>query len=114
MTCAKWRCPIRFAGLAGFSSLLFRALALAKAEVPALAAVHVRPDGALEGFDAPAGGGGVGAGSPRSIQPAVVLVAQLLSLLVTFIGEPITVRLVRDAWPDVFMDGLNGRSKTKP
>jgi hypothetical protein len=27
-------------------------------------------------------------------------VAQLLGLLVTFIGEPLTLRLVRDAWPD--------------
>ncbi len=101
---------VKFAGLAGFSSLLSRALALAKAEVPALAAVHVRADGVLEGFDKVER-----IQSSESLsKDAVVLVAQLLELLVTFIGEPLTLRLVRDAWPDVSMDGLNGRSETKP
>ena len=108
--CEKLRVPlVKFAGRAGFASLLSRALALAKAEVPALAAVHVRADGALEGFDevertqsAEARG-----------RDAVVLVAQLLGLLVTFIGELLTLRLVRDAWPDVSMNGSNGRSEAK-
>jgi hypothetical protein len=108
--CEKLRVPlVKFAGRAGFASLLSRALALAKAEVPALAAVQVRADGSLEGFDevertqsAEARG-----------KEAAVLVAQLLGLLVTFIGEPLTLRLVRGAWPDVSMEGSDGRSETK-
>lgn len=109
--CEKLRVPlVKFAGLAGFSSLLSRALALARAEVPALGAVRVRADGSLEGFaevertqssEAPG-------------KDAVVLVAQLLGLLVTFVGEPLTLRLVRDAWPDVSTDRSDGRSEAKP
>jgi hypothetical protein len=109
--CEKLRAPLmKFAGLAGFSSLLSRALALAKAEVPALAALRVRADGALEGFDKVERT----QSSEAPGKEEAVLVAQLLGLLVTFIGTPLTLRLVRDAWPDVSMDGLNGRSETKP
>jgi len=70
-----------------------RALAVARAEVPALAAVRLRADGSLEGFESLGPDRGPGAG--------VVVVAQVLGLLVTFIGEPLTLRLVRDAWPDL-------------
>ena len=91
--CEKLRLPLaRLAGVAGFRSLMSRALALAKAEVSSLAAVQVRADGSLEGLDA--------AGPDRDGEGGVVVVAQLLGLLVTFIGEPLTLRLVRDAWPD--------------
>jgi hypothetical protein len=108
--CEKLRAPlVKFAGLAGFSSLLSRALALAKAEIPALKTVRVRADGVLEGFDEVERT----QSSEAPSKEAVVLVAQLLGLLVTFIGNPLTLRLVRDAWPDVSMDGLNGRSETK-
>ena len=34
------------------------------------------------------------------IDAAVSIITYLLGLLVTFIGEPLTLRLVRDAWPD--------------
>jgi hypothetical protein len=33
--------------------------------------------------------------------PGATLVAQLLGLLVTFIGEHLMLTLVRDAWPDL-------------
>ena len=36
-----------------------------------------------------------------------MIVAQLLGLLVTFIGEPLTLRLVRDAWPNASVAGLD-------
>jgi hypothetical protein len=108
--CAKLRVPlVKVAGIVGFSSLLSRALALAKAEAPALAAAHVREDGSLEGFDAVEQTENAEARG----KDGVVLVARLLGLLVTFIGEPVTLRLVRDAWPDVAMDGLNGGGETK-
>jgi hypothetical protein len=93
--CEKLRRPLaRLAGVEGFRSLMSRALALAKAEVSSLAAVQVRADGSLEGLD--------DAGPDREAggEGGVVVVAQLLGLLVTFIGEPLTLRLVRDAWPD--------------
>jgi hypothetical protein len=95
--CEKLRRPLaRLAGVAGFRSLMSRALALAKDEVSSLAAVQVRADGSLEGLDAAGPDRDAGAGG----EGGVVVVAQLLGLLVTFIGEPLTLRLVRDAWPD--------------
>jgi len=35
---------------------------------------------------------------------AGALFATLIELLVTFIGKPLTTRLLRQAWPDVFVD----------
>lgn len=83
----------RFAGPDGFTSLARRALALARAELPVLKTVTVSAEGALEGLDAFAGDDGT--------EAAVAIVAQLLGLLVAFVGEPLTLRLVRNAWPDV-------------
>ena len=40
-------------------------------------------------------------------QGRVVLIAQLLGLLVTFIGEKLTVRMVREIWPKVSLKGLD-------
>ena len=37
----------------------------------------------------------------------VVLLAQLLGLLVAFIGEKLTLRLVREVWPQVPLDDLD-------
>jgi hypothetical protein len=109
--CEKLRGPLaKLAGVAGFRSLMARALALATADVPWLDAVQVRADGSLEGFDA--------AGRQRGAVPGgeagVVVVAQLLGLLATFIGEPLTRQLVRDAWPDAATDETDGRAGGQP
>ena len=54
--CEKLRISLtRFAGADGFASLLRRALALARAEVPSLQSVTVKPDGSLEGLEAARG-----------------------------------------------------------
>ncbi|HEY3324620.1 MAG TPA: hypothetical protein VGP72_29480 [Planctomycetota bacterium] len=37
----------------------------------------------------------------------VALIAHLLGLLITFIGEPLTLRLVQDVWPQASADGLS-------
>ena len=98
--CEKLRvCLIRFAGADGFSALLRRALALARAEAPSLHGVTEKADGSIEGLkdlatDAPNVG----------VEAAVAITAHLLGLLVTLIGEPLTVRLVREAWPDISWD----------
>src|SRR5271166_5754674 len=50
--CAKLRRPlITLAGVAGFRSLLSRALTLARAEAPSLSAVQVAADGSLKGLN---------------------------------------------------------------
>ena len=89
----------RFAGSDGFTSLLRRALALARADVPSLQTVKLKPDGSLEGLEVSK----VAATEGEPDAP-VAIIAHLLGLLVTFIGEPITLRLVREAWPDGSLD----------
>jgi hypothetical protein len=101
---------ISLAGVDGFRSLLSRALTLAKAEVPSLNMVHVRADGSMEGFNGIEQGQEVGAAG----QAGIVLVAHLLELLVTFIGATLTLRLVRDKWPDASMDGAGLITEGKP
>lgn len=94
--CEKLRYSLsRFAGPDGFSSLMRRAVALARADNPALVHVKLHPDECmkdLEQLTANARDDGTDA--------AVSIISYLLGLLVTFIGEPMMVRLVREAWPD--------------
>ncbi|MEO8727116.1 MAG: hypothetical protein ABI383_13465 [Acidobacteriaceae bacterium] len=95
----KLRRPLStLAGDAGFSSLLARALVLAKKESPSQSAEQVKPDG-----------------SPLSelrnhMRPeeGVALIAHLLELLFTFIGEGLTLRLLHDVWPDLSLDRDQG------
>ncbi len=96
---------IKLAGVVGFRSLLSRALTLAKAEVPSLNIVHVSVDGSLNGFD------GIKQNQEAGDQPGIVLVAHLLELLVTFIGQPLTLRLIRDKWPDASIDVFENGGK---
>jgi hypothetical protein len=98
----------RFAGPDGFTSLLRRALALASAELPPLQCVKVTVDGRLDGWEAFAAESGPGEKSPANVA-AVAITGHLLGLLVTFIGEPLTLRLVRDAWPDLALNDSNDR-----
>jgi hypothetical protein len=109
--CEKLRVTVsKLVGVAGFASLLSRALALAKAEVPSLGVVKVRADGSLEGFaEAGQNQGPVPLGSGGD-----VLVAQLLGLLVTFIGQSLTLRLVRDAWTDASLEGRDSSDEETP
>lgn len=102
---------LKLAGVDGFRSLLSRALTLAKAEVPSLTLVQVRADGSLEGFDGIEGSREAGAVAG---QGGTVLVANLLELLVTFIGEPLTLRLVHVTWPNASMDEANLITEEQP
>jgi len=90
-------------GSGGFQALLSRSLALASAEVPWMRTLQVKPDGALGGLgELPAQ-----LDLDRFFEGRVVLLAQLLGLLVAFIGENLTLRLVREAWPKVPLNDLN-------
>jgi len=90
----------RLTGVHGFRSLLSRALTLAKAQAPSLNMVQVRDDGSLEGFEVIKDS----QEAEAARQAGIVLVAHLLELLVTFIGAPLTLRLIRDKWPDASLD----------
>jgi len=84
-------------GNGGMRALLLRALVLASAEMPWLRAVHVDASASLVGLEAP----------QEKLPPKeffegkVVLLAQVFSLMETFIGEAMTLRLVQEAWPEV-------------
>jgi hypothetical protein len=84
----------KLAGAAGFHSLLLRALTLAKRQAPGLSAVRVDADGSLKDDDA----------GPNldnyDAEEGVLLVAHLIGLLFTFIGESLTLRLMHDVWPN--------------
>jgi hypothetical protein len=99
---AKLRRPlITLAGLAGFRSLLSRALTLARAEDPSLSAVQVAADGSLKGLDEL----GSQTDKEQARDGGVILIAQLIGLLLIFIGERLTLRLVQDVWPEAAFDG---------
>jgi hypothetical protein len=86
--CAKLRQPlITLAGVAGFRSLLSRALTLARAEAPSLSELEPQT------------------GKEQARDGGAILIAQLVGLLLTFIGEGLTLRLVQDVWPEAAFDG---------
>jgi len=110
--CGKLQVPLsRFAGPAGFSSLLSRALVLAKADVPTLSVMQVRPDGSLTGFDDIKHDQDVGESELEKSRE--VLLGHLLGLLATFIGESLTRRLACEAWPDASIDITDSKEKEK-
>jgi hypothetical protein len=102
---------VRLMGVDGFRSLLSRALTLAKTAVPSLQSVQVRANGTLDGFNeiAPLL---KEAGSEGAKQAGTILVACMLELLATFIGEQITLNLVRDEWPNASLQSVNAHRLT--
>ena len=118
--CERLRVPLsKLAGTAGFATLLSRALALAKAQAPSLSPLRVREDGSIQPTDQPSPQNPGTPGSPANLalpdtDAAVVLIAQLLGLLITFIGEPLTLRLVNDVWPDLSTDAKNSQEEGAP
>ena len=105
-----------FAGVAAFESLAFRALTQAKSEAPSLWAVKVAADGSLQGLgeietqidmdkdlagEFPAGEGGI------------IFIARLLGLLRLFLGEALTLSLLRNAWPGAALDNCNSENWRK-
>jgi hypothetical protein len=90
-------------GNGGFRALVARALALASAEVSWLRALHVGAGGTLEGLELPHA-------QPKPaefLEGRVVLLAQLLGLLVAFIGPNLTSRLVGEVWPQLSADNVD-------
>jgi hypothetical protein len=76
----------------GFQALASRALALAKSQSPRLSAVQVAANGALRGL------GEVEAqtDTDEDGEAGIILIAQLLGLFLTFLGEATTLRLIED------------------
>lgn len=90
-------------GNTGFRALLSRALARAEGAVPPLRALQVKADGSLAGLEEL----GAQASAVEFANCGVVLVAQLLDLLVAFVGEALTLRLVSEVWPTLSVNDVN-------
>lgn len=89
----------RLAGSISYRALLSRALAIARVRGQTLSALRFESDGRLV-FDSEHP-------SAELLNPdivrndAVILVAAFLGLLVKLIGDTVTIRIVRQVWPEV-------------
>jgi hypothetical protein len=95
-------------GRSGLQALLARALVLATAEAPWLTPVRVVADGELEGLTA----AHAASNSADFSEGEVILLAQLLGLLVAFIGPALTLRLLNQLWPQISFNDLDFSDKT--
>jgi hypothetical protein len=94
--CEKLRRPLStLAGVGGYRSLLSRALVLSRAKAPMLGALKIEPDGSFQ-FSAELERQ---MDTPAADRAGDALTAELLTLLTTFIGEALTLRLVHEVWP---------------
>jgi hypothetical protein len=100
-----------FVGVAGFQSLASRALTLAKPDAPSLSAVRVTEDGNLQGL------GEIEAlfdiDKDQAGEAGIILIARLLGLLRIFLGEALTLSLLRNAWPGEALDDRNSGNGRK-
>jgi len=81
-----------FAGVGAFQTLAFRALTLARSKSPGLSAVQVTTLGCLRGLSEVESHADKG----QDGECGVLLIAQLLELVVTFLGEATTFCLIED------------------
>lgn len=87
----------RVAGQVGSRSLIERALSMARSKAPSLVALHIPATGPFT--DADWQFARTTSFDPENDQ--VILVAHVLELLQIFIGERLTLQLVKEAWPDL-------------
>ena len=98
LVCSKLQLSLtRFAGADAFSALMRRSLGLSRAEIPALNGVKVGSEGCVEGLELVDGG----------LESGTTITANFLWLLITFVGEPGAMRLVKDVWPDLQLSELS-------
>ena len=101
---------VEFVGVSGFQSLAMRALTLTRHDAADLDGIRIAQNGSLEGLGAidtqtdtdMERGGDVG----------LLLIGRLLGLLRMFLGEALTLSLLRTAWPSEVIDdetAVNGR-----
>lgn len=98
---------VTLAGLNSWCVLLVRALALATARAPGLTPVKVRDDGELVGYPP---------GRQEERETGIALIAHLLGLLASFIGEGAMLRILAGIWPGVTISDseLSGENADAP
>lgn len=87
---------IVFVGAAGYRAMLSRALTMGKSQEPALREFAVSLDGTLDLA--------THQDSPEARSGVLLLLAQLLELIETLVGEALMLRLVQDMWPMVTLN----------
>ena len=93
-------------GADGFQALASRALALAKSESPRLGAVQIAADGGLLGL----GEAVSRTGGNEDGEAGIILIAQLIGLFLTFLGEATTLRLIEDLRLQVYAAPVSART----
>jgi len=102
---------VEFVGVAGFQSLASRALTLATPEAPCLSEARVTADGSLQGLGEIETQ--IDIDKDRAGEGGIVLIARLLGLLRVFLGEALTLSLLRNAWPGEAFDDRNAGNGRK-
>ncbi|MGC2110082.1 MAG: hypothetical protein WA655_11240 [Candidatus Korobacteraceae bacterium] len=101
---------VEFVGVAGFQSLASRALTLATPEAPSLSEARVTADGSLQGLGESETQ--IDIDKDQAGEGGIILIARLLGLLRIFLGEALTLSLLRNAWPgEAFDDGNAGNRR---
>jgi hypothetical protein len=100
------------AGVAAFQSIAFRALTQAQSGAPGLWAVQITADGSLQGlgkhepqpddFEPQ-----LGSGKEQVGDGGIILIDHILDLLLIFLGQAITINLLRNTWPGASFDDRN-------
>jgi hypothetical protein len=86
-------------GVGGYCGLVARALALASDEASELRDMEMDRHGCPQGLEHIAG--------PRQAEVEAVLLAHILGLLVTLLGDGLTASVARRAWPDAAREKLD-------
>jgi hypothetical protein len=95
--CEKLRCPLSaVAGVAGYRSLLARALTLAKEEAPSLNVFDITPNGNLQ-----CTGGIASQIGHSSEEDDIILTSQFIGLLLSLLGPAVTLQLVQEVFPNL-------------
>ncbi len=103
--CEKLRGPLcALAGVAGYCSLLARALTLAKAEARSLGALQITSDGHLQGL----GESASQIERDHASEGGLLLTAHLLGLFISLLGVPLTLQLMQDVFPNLTVTTESG------
>ena len=94
-----------FVGAVAFHSLACRALTLTRSESFSLGAASIAEDGTLLGHDRV--DGEFDSDNDQAGEGGTLLIARLLGLLRIFLGEALTLSLLRNAWPGDALDDLD-------
>ena len=109
---------VEFLGVVGFQSLESRALKLARPEAIRDGAAQIASEESLLGLEQGLGesrgeiGTQIDMDKDLAGELGILLIANLLELLLMFLGEALTLSLLRNGWPgEIFDDGnaVNGR-----